>query len=343
MIAQGHNNILPEELDEVSILRYYLGIVTLPTVINSPLREDNTPSFGLIINEKNRIYYHDFANSDSGDLFTLLGKLWGTGYYGVLTTLHKDKEAILSKKTKTNYNITYCNKHKKQISKFKVRIREWKQWDLEYWQDYGISKEWLEFGRIYPISHIFIEYNKQNIAINCEKYAYVYIEYKDKTLTYKVYQPFSEYFKWRSGHDLSVWDLWRQLPKKGDNLIITSSRKDALCIWANTGIPCVSLQGEGYVPKEQVIDTLKKRFKTIYILYDNDYDKMQNHGRINASKIAKKFNIKQIEIHEDFKAKDPSDLYKKHGRTVLIQTILKLINYVILILFWVIVFPVILI
>ena len=54
---------------------------------------------------------------------------------------------------------------------------------------------------------------------------------------------------------------------------------------------------------------------------------MQNHGRINASKIAKKFNIKQIEIHEDFKAKDPSDLYKKHGRTVLIQTILKLINY----------------
>ena len=112
-------------------------------------------------------------------------------------------------------------------------------------------------------------------------------------------------------HDGSVWDLWTKLPDKGDNLIITSSRKDALCIWANTGIPSLSLQAESYLPKQHVVQQLKDRFKNVYVLYDNDFDSSENHGRELGNLMAKEFDLIQIEIPDEYKSKDTSDLYKK--------------------------------
>ena len=128
--------------------------------------------------------------------------------------------------------------------------------------------------------------------------------------------------KWLSKHDSSVWDLWDRLPQQGDKLIITSSRKDALCIWENTGIPTVSLQGEGYIPKEHVIQQLKDRFKTIYVLYDNDFNSDINNGRIFGRTLADKFGLTQIEIPEEFQSKDTSDLCLNWGR----QTVKQVIN-----------------
>ena len=39
------------------------------------------------------------------------------------------------------------------------------------------------------------------MVIPCEKYAYAYIEFKDGLPTYKIYQPFSENYKWLNNHD----------------------------------------------------------------------------------------------------------------------------------------------
>ena len=56
---------------------------------------------------------------------------------------------------------------------------------------------------------------KQKI-IPAEKYAYVFVEFKDNVESLKIYQPFSEFYKWRNKHDSSVWDLWEQLPETGE-------------------------------------------------------------------------------------------------------------------------------
>ncbi|MBQ1960440.1 MAG: hypothetical protein II349_02840, partial [Akkermansia sp.] len=53
-----------------------------------------------------------------------------------------------------------------------------------------------------------------------------------------------------------------------------------LCIWSNTSIPAISLQGEGYIPKEHVVQQLKDRFEIVYVLYDNDFNSDINNGRI---------------------------------------------------------------
>ena len=142
----------------------------------------------------------------------------------------------------------------------------------------------------------------------------------------KIYQPFSERMKWLSKHDSSVWDLWDRLPEKGNKLIITSSRKDALCIWENTGIPAISLQGEGYIPKEHVVQQLKDRFEIVYVLYDNDFNSDINNGRVFGETLSRKFNLRQIEIPTEWRCKDTSDLCYNWGRDIVKQVITELTN-----------------
>ena len=308
------------KVSEVDILNHYLGISALPILINSPFRQDNNPSVSVFINNNNDVIFKDFGTHKSYNLWSFLEEYWHCDYEGVLTKLYNDLCNI--KNVSGKLNITRQRQYIHKSSKIEVTIREWREYDLEYWNSYGISAEWLKFGRIYPISQIFINNNR----FPAEKYAYVYIEKKDGIISMKVYQPFSERMKWLSKHDSSVWDLWDRLPQKGNKLIITSSRKDALCIWSNTGIPSLCMQGEGYIPKEHVIQQLKDRFEVVYVLYDNDFQSDINNGRLFGQSLANRFGLKQIEIPTEWKCKDISDLCFNWGRDIVKQVIEELTN-----------------
>lgn len=332
MVSQGFPDIdldyILKNVGELNILSHYLGISKIPCIINSPLRIDNNPSFGLWANHEQRIYYTDLATKESGDIYTLFKKKWNLSFQEVLYKIYSevpiDKSNVISNILNHHTNKRLYNNN----VDLKCKIRDWKNYDLEYWEQYGISLNWLKFGDVYPISHIIVIKNNKTSIINADKYAYVYVERKDNTISLKIYQPFSQKFKWSNKHDSSVWDLWTKLPEKGDNLIITSSRKDALCVWENTNIPSISLQAESYLPKEHVLQQLKDRFNNIYVLYDNDFQSEINHGRELGKKLADSFNLKQLEIPEEYKSKDSSDLCKNHGRKMVKDLIPQLIkNY----------------
>lgn len=338
MVSKGRTlNIttddITREVPEIQILGYYLGISNVPCVISSPLRVDRKPSFGLYSLDGKRIYYKDLspraAKEDSwGDTFYLLSRMWKLDMGKTLNKIYD--ELVVHKKELSNAVIIgRMTKGKVSYSSdvdLQVKIRDWKQHDIEYWEQYGISLKWLKFSNTYPISHIFVTKGTNKYTINAEKYAYVYVEFKDGVPSLKIYQPFSENFKWTNKHDGSVWDLWAQLPATGENLIITKSRKDALCIWENSGIPSCSLQAESYLPKEHVVGELKKRFKNIYVLYDNDFDKEVNVGRIAGARLAEIFGLTQIEIPDNLLIKDSSDLCKRDGRKKVKETIINLIS-----------------
>ena len=315
---------------ELDILSYYLGISNVPCIIKSPLRLDRHPSFGIYSRDGKRIYYHDFATKDRGSIFQLLMKLWNVDYNEMLQQIDKDLPKIPSCKnnisiTKTTLNNNSSKTYNKDTN-LECKVRPWKNYDFEYWEQYGISEKWLKFGDIYPISHLILTKNGNKFSIPAEKYAYAYVERKDGNISLKIYQPYSTNFKWSNKHDGSVWDLWTKLPEKGEHLIITSSRKDALCIWENTGIPAISLQAESYLPKQHVVQQLKDRFKYIYVLYDNDFQSDENHGRILGEMMANEFNLIQIEIPIKYKSKDASDLCKNYGRQQVKEVIFQLIK-----------------
>ena len=293
---------------EFEILNYYFMVDELPIVINSPLREDNKPSFGLYTLDDKKVHYYDFSTKDKGGLFDLLMKYWGESYKATLMRVWEDLPNFSNTNVKLNNTTkkkTYQSLKSRNID-LQCKVREWRDYDLDYWASYGISLEWLKYADIYPISHKIVIRDNQKYVFGADKYAYAYVERKEGKVTLKIYQPFNKGgYKWSNRHDRSVISLWTKVPEFGDRICICSSMKDALCLWANTGIPSLAIQGEGYGMSDTAINELKRRYKHIYILLDND-----KAGLPDAEKLAQTTGFTNIVLPQFNGGKDVSDLFK---------------------------------
>lgn len=309
-------------ISDDEIFDYYLGGIP-KRLISSPMREDKVPSFGLFKSARyGKTFFKDFATGDSGDVFVFVRKLFN------LSSLPDACNKIVSDFNLNEYSAggsSYNIVHKRKpfvIPKvaqpnkieIKVKVRPFNILDKEYWMDkYGINKALLKHSNVYPISHYFLN----DYCVKVNGLAYAYIENKDGKQTFKIYQPFEKDNKWINNNNYSVWELWSQLPKTGKKLIVTSSRKDAMVInslFDSNEVCAVSLQGENFNPKQVVMDELEARFDEKFVLYDNDYNKSSNWGRIAAKKICDTYPaFKQIEIMESSKCKDISDYREIYG------------------------------
>lgn len=318
-------------IPELDIYSKYIPNLNINNTISSPIGGiDNNPSFSVFwSNTKLKYIFKEHRYGFTGDCID---------FVRILFNLKNNREACMQICVDFNIKDFYIDpnispsafsgklitlpKKKKIKVTIEITIREWQSYDIEFWNQFGITKDWLKRGNIYPIRYYY--FNK-SIRI-AEKYSYAYIEKKDNKISYKIYQPFSKNKKWISNNDHSVWELWYMLPLKGQLLIITKSRKDALSIMATTGIYSTSLQCESAKPKDKIIDELKNRFKIILVLYDNDYSKPENWGRINGKKISKSFNLPQIEIPSNYKQKDYSDLVKHNGKLIAKKVLVNIIK-----------------
>jgi hypothetical protein len=234
--------------------------------------------------------------------------MWNTSFEGVLNTISKDIPNI-KKSSKVTYNKSNnrsINNNRVSNSRLECKIRNWEKHDIDYWKSYGINYKWLQYAEVFPISHKIIVKDGKKCIFKADKYAYAFVEHKENNITLKIYQPFNKNgYKWNNKHDMSVISLWTKIPKKGDNVCICSSLKDALCLWSNVGIPAIAVQGEGYSMSITAQNELKKRFKNIYVLFDND-----EAGIKNGIRLSKETGFKNIVLPNIDNAKDISDLYK---------------------------------
>lgn len=312
MFGKGNSSVTLEEIlstvTEAEILYFYLGIREVPCVICSPLRKDNKPSFGLYSNDGSRIYYSDLATKSKGGLFDLLEEMWGCSFGEVLKRIYNDMPEFKNGTKVKAYTPTKVSTYKNYSSNstLSCKVREWRQYDIDYWESYGVPLKWLKYAEVYPISHKIIQKDSHTYTLPADKYAYAFVEHKEGNTTLKIYQPFNKNgYKWSNKHDRSVISLWSKLPKDGDRVCICSSLKDALCLWANAGVPSVAIQGEGYDVSDTVIKLLKDRFKYVYIMLDND-----KPGLEDAEKLAKRTGFKNIVLPQFEGGKDVSDYYK---------------------------------
>ena len=310
------------KVTEADILSYYLGVTEVPCIINSPLRKDRRPSFGLYSTDGKRIFYTDLSTRDRGGLFDLLGHMWNCSYKEVLTRVNEDISKFCGGANIHSYTpcaVRSTNSYNKDTD-LQCKVRDWRDYDIEYWASYGITLEWLKYAEVYPISHKIVIKDGHRYVFGADKYAYAYVEHKEGKVTLKIYQPFNKAgYKWSSNVDRSVWSLWTKIPKYGNNLILSSSVKDCLNIMCNLGIPSICLQGEGYLPKPQIMKELKSRYKNIIIFFDNDFNNPSNPGHNDAKRLSEEYNLKMIEIPKEYESKDPSDLYKNHGKEVYLK------------------------
>ena len=307
-IRVGNSSVCLEDIlgriSEADILSHYYGITEIPCVINSPLREDKTPSFGFYTSDGRRIHWVDYATNDRGGTFDLLMKMWGCNYTECLNRVYNEmikRSVVFTKTTLCNVHITHEYNTNVELQ---CKVRDWKAHDVEYWESYGITLPWLKWAEVYPISHkIIIKHGKRNL-FGAAKLAYAFVEHKENNTTIKIYQPLCKEYKWANGHNGSVISLWSKIPKTGDKLIICSSLKDALCVSCQLSIPTLAVQGEGYDMSNTAINNLKSRYNKIYVSFDTDVP-----GILNTKRLAERTGFIPI-IPDLKKCKDYSDYYK---------------------------------
>ena len=312
------------KVTEADILSHYLGVTEVPCIINSPLRQDRRPSFGLYSSDGIRIFYIDLATKDSGGLFDLLGKMWNCGFKEVLNKINEDISKFCGGVSIHSYTpcaIRSTSSYNKDTD-LQCKVRDWRSYDIEYWASYGITLEWLKYAEVYPISHKIVIKDGHRYVFGADKYAYAYVEHKEGKVTLKIYQPFNKAgYKWSNKHDKSVISLWTKVPEYGDKICICSSLKDALCLWANTNIPSLSIQGEGYNMSDTAISELKRRYKEIYILLDND-----EAGLKDGLSLSESTGFTNVVLPKFEGGKDISDAFKILGKEKWLKLIVPLFN-----------------
>lgn len=193
-----------------------------------------------------------------------------------------------------------------------IVIRDWQDYDIEYWNQYYFSKEILEKWEISSAKELWVGENQDKrrthiSSKNDPMFCFSHSDFIKHSFTaYRPYAP-SKY-KFRkyniTGHIMG----WGQLPEKGDIVFITSSLKDIITL-SLLGIPAIAPHTEvSHIP-QVIIDSLKKRFKNIYVAYDND-----STGVESSIKLTKKHDLNYWNVPKDCEdCKDPSDMSKNLG------------------------------
>lgn len=135
------------------------------------------------------------------------------------------------------------------------------------------------------------------------------IDIEDSIERFKIYSPFSKKLKWLSNCKANHYQGFNQLPWIHNNLIITKSLKD-VAVLSLFGIPSIAPQSESQLIPFEFMERLRKRFKNIYLFFDND-----GAGIKGSEKNSLEHNLPQLFIPKRYGVKDISDMMHKYGFT----------------------------
>ena len=318
-----HTDVILSKITEYDIFVYYCPrFKDLGRKFNSDLREDKSPTV-YITPYNGKLLYKDFGDPDhTFDCFNYVKYKYNCSFIDALRIIDCDFNLKLSSSThEKQFTMGIMGYRQKEIPTFtkipviiKKKKRLWNKEDAKFWSKYLVSKKILIKFAVEPISYFWVNNNR----FTCKSISYAF-KFKNR---YKIYSPYENKNKWLSNTNKNDVQGYNQLPVTGERLIITSSLKDVMCLYA-AGYHAIAMQSEMQIPDEKLISELKERFNTIEILYDNDFDKETNPGQKMANKICDLYGFKNICLPDKFKSKDPSDLVNKIGSFNELKNILK--------------------
>jgi len=212
------------------------------TRIRSPLRVDKNPSLGFRYSTKGKLRAKDFAGYFWGDCFDLVGYAIGVnvnkkrGFYNVLIHIVAELNINImtgeSEQEHVEINTELIRNHKHI---FRVEARDWTDDDIDYWNKYHITIEFLILYNVQPINRFWVDEDSQPEP----KYIY---ERGDKAYAYNLGKDALDITNWelyfpdRSRHDMrfminaSVIKGLINYHHHADTLILTKSYKDVIAI-----------------------------------------------------------------------------------------------------------------
>jgi len=274
---------------------------------------DHDPSARITISERGTMYYIDYAENEPLKAADFVAKKFNLHLADAVNKIYNElnsdnKSSIKLTPNKEIKKVVNSNKHSAKV--IKIKSRDWTEKDLNYWKQFGWSKELLVKANICPISKFWV--NGRKYIVTTPAYSFNYYFHED-IFRRKIYFPFKTYNRFVSNIDNTVVQGWHMLPKEGgDLLVITKAFKDVGTFY-NAGVYSCATNNETSFFPEPVVNKLKSRWKNIFLWWDNDKE-----GIKSGDKYADKYNLTFVHTPEN-SSKDPSDFFKDFGRESFIK------------------------
>lgn len=294
---------LLDELSDYDIYSYYLGAFKPGKLMNSPLRsDDKNPSFAIFATKDGSLLFKDHGTGEAGNAIKFI-KL----YKGIQTRDELERELLriirkvgLSSAINVKSNKVYSTKSEVTIG---IVRQAFSEVDKKYWKQFHISIDTLKKFNVFSIKYFLCNSVVRGVYRD-DNPIYAYKVY-DK---FKIYRPLaSKYTKWRTNLTNRHIQGLQQLPDKGNLLIITKSLKDVMCL-AEMGFNAIAAASETVFIPDDILKSLRSKWKHIIILYDRDATGMKK-----SREYSKQYKLDAIFVHKKFKAKDISDAVKANG------------------------------
>ena len=294
---------LLDKLDDYSIYSYYLGSFKPGKLMNSPLRpDDKIPSFAIFPSKTGDLLFKDHGTGEAGNALKFV-KL----YRGIQTREELERELLrIVRRMNPNQSIvknsfTYTSSRMTDIG---IVRQPFNDVDKRYWKQFHISIDTLKKFNVFSIKYFLCN----SVVRGTYKETSPMYAYKvfDK---FKIYRPLaSKYTKWRTNLTNRHVQGLAELPQEGGNLlIITKSLKDVMCLY-EMGYYAIAASSETTFIPEDILQSLRSKWKHIVILYDRD-----RTGMSRARSYSKQYKFDAIFVHKKFKAKDVSDAVRDNG------------------------------
>jgi len=293
------------KVSQVEIFSFYLSKfnpdLTVKTIeylaetgykVSNPMRIDKDPSMGFRYVGKGRLKAKDFAGYFWGDCFDLVGYVikvnvnHKVGFIKVLKKIAFDLKIYdipITQVEKDEFKVPIdINKVKKRAYLIEPVIREWNDFDLEYWNNRGISLRTLQLFHVYPVL----------------SYSVITDDGREVKYVYDSSNPCYAYYNGKNKQGIDKWDLYfpkhnRHMPKfikshntlgglltynpKADILIIIKSLKDAMSIhelvsvyFSNYTVTFIVPMSESTPIEKKYLDFVINNHIKTYVLYDFD-------------------------------------------------------------------------
>lgn len=265
-------------------------------------KKDEDPSMCVYCTENGEYKFKDFSADKQGDALELVKELFGLKKrYDASVKIIADYNNFL-----LNCDVDYKIAEFKTQAKYEVssfEIRKWSNFDKKYWMDYKIQFKLLEFFNVRPLTFFKLKKKGENKELVIRGLR-IYGFFKKDGSLYKIYQPLhkNKFFKVKSYTQGS-----EQLTYDKPYLIICSSLKDAMSFvklgFKNAEV--IAPDSENTMLSEKSITFLKKKYKKVCTLFDND-----EPGIKAMIKYKEKYNLSGIHLKLE---KDLARCNKIHG------------------------------
>lgn len=308
---------LLDKVTDYDIYSYYIGAFKPGKLLNSPLRpDDRIPSFAIFPSKTGGLLFKDHGTGIAGNALKFVKLI-----RGIQTREELERELLaIVRRMNPNQTIranTTCPRVGSGMTDIGIVRQPFNAVDKQYWKQFHISIDTLKHFNVFSIKYFLCN----SVVRGTYKETSPMYAYKvfDK---FKIYRPLaSKYTKWRTNLTNRHVQGLAELPAEGGNLlIITKSLKDVMCLY-EMGYYAIAASSETTFIPEDILQSLRSKWKHIVILYDRD-----RTGMSNARQYSKQYKFDAFFVHRKFKAKDISDAVRDNGFFVVKEWLTKTVE-----------------